>query len=336
MTGPNPSTPARGGLGLWARRILPYVLAAGIVWFLVDKVGVAEIAQAMRGVDLHLIVVATVFSCVANTVFGADKWRRVVNRMGARVSFVESLFIRLGAGPIRFAVPGKFGELIKPIYLQKHHGLPFVQGTSSLVLDKMFNFWGVMFFLFLGIPFFSHDVPQIAIALPVLSVVGPVALWRFRRALYRVAQRVHGKLHKFMTDLLSAFEVIPPQSQAFLMAYSVVFQATELITFFLVCRAVGIAPPVPFHDCMVFVPLVIIVSQIPTWSGIGVREFAVTALLLRSGYGSEAQALCAGLLLSMVEYIFPAAIGIPALPAFLKSLGSTKVSELDAGQGAAR
>lgn len=336
MTGPNPSTPARGGLGLWARRILPYVLAAGIVWFLVDKVGVAEIAQAMRGVDLHLIVVATVFSCVANTVFGADKWRRVVNSMGARVSFSESMFIRLGAGPIRFAVPGKFGELIKPVYLQRHHHLPFVQGTSSLVLDKMFNFWGVMFFLFLGIPFFGHDVPKVAILLPVLSVVGPVALWRCRALVYRVAARVHGRLHRFVTDLLSAFEVIPPRSQAFLMAYSVVFQATELITFFIVCRAVGIAPSVPFHHCMVFVPLVIIVSQIPTWSGIGVREFAVTGLLLRYGYGSEAQALCAGLLLSVVEYIIPAAIGIPALPAFLRSLGYTKASRPDAGGEASR
>ena len=314
----------RSSVLLWLRRVASYAVAVGIIWLLVHRVGVEKIGEAMRSADVGLLAAAAVISCVANTVFGADKWRRVVNHMGCRVSFWESIFIRLGAGPLRFIVPGKFGELIKPVYLQKHHGLPFVRGASGLVLDKMFNFWGVLFFLFLGIPFFGRGVPWYAVALPVAFVAGPIAFWWNRGMFYRLANWVHGKLHKLMTDLLSSFEVIAPRDQAFLFAYSILFQATEVVTFYLVCRAVGIQPDVPFHEIMVFVPLVIIVTQVPvSTSGLGVREGAVSWLLLGSGYGTEGQALCAGLLLSVVEYLLPAAIGIPVLPAFFKSLGGS-------------
>lgn len=305
----------------WLRRVLPYVLAVAIVGILVGKVGVGDIVEELSRADVGMIVLATVFSCVTNTVVGADKWRRIVNIMGCAVSFRESLFIRLGGGPIRFSVPAKGGELVKPLYLSKHHGLPFVRGASSLLFDKVLNLWGVLFFLFVGIPFFGVSVPRYAIALPVAFVAGPVALWYWRGTFYRVAGRLHGKLHDLMVELLSAFEIVKPSQLAFLFLYSIVFQATEIITCFLVCLSVGIEPSVPFHKLMVIVPLVIVFSNIPgPISGLGYREAAMLALLSRYAGATSQQAVTAGLLLSATEYILPAAIGIPLLPAFVRSI----------------
>ena len=331
----------------WLRRLAPYFVAGGLLWFLLAKAGLRDVGQAMRSVDVGLVVLATVFSCVANTVFGADKWRRVVNYMGGRLSFREAAFVRLGAGPIRFSAPSKTGELVKPLYLQKQHGFPFVKGTSTLVLDKLFNFWGVLFFLFVGIPFFGDDmtiripIPLTDARLPVpagvltlMFVAGPIVAWRWRGLVYRLADRVHGKLHKLLTDLLSAFEVIGPRHQVFLFVYSIVFQATELITCYIVCRAVGFERTVPFHKIMVFVPLVIIFSNIPAaWSGIGLREMAMVYLLPLYGYGTEEQALTAGLLLSVTEYVIPALIGAPLVPRFLRCLAG-KEAPGDAGVAA--
>jgi len=305
----------------WLRRVLPYVLAVGIVGVLVSKVGVGDIATELRRVDVRMVLLATVLSCVANTFVGADKWRRIVNIMGCAVSFRESLFIRLGAGPIRFSVPAKGGELVKPLYLSRHHGLPFVRGTSSLLLDKVLNFWGVLFFLFAGIPFFGESVPRYAVVFPIAFVAGPVVLWYSRGFLYGIASRLHGKLHKLMVELLSAFEIVSPSQWTFLFVYSVVFQATEIVTCYLACRAVGIDPVVPFHKLMVIVPLVIVFSNIPgPISGLGYREAAMLALLSRYAGATSEQAVTAGLLLSTAEYILPAAIGIPLLPAFVRSI----------------
>ncbi len=328
-----------------ARRAAPYAVAAALLWMLLAKAGLRDVWRAVRAADLRLILLATAFSCLANTVAGADKWRRVVNAMGGQVGFAESIFIRLGAGPIRFAAPSKSGELIKPLYLKAQHDFPFVKGTSSLVLDKVFNFWGVLFFLFVGIPFFgervmvrvplpftSWRVPLHAGLLPVLFVAGPILAWRYRRFAYRLAERVHGKLHRLLTDLLSAFEVIGPGQQAFLLVYSILFQATELVTCYLVCRAVDIQPPVPFHKIMVFVPLIIVFSNIPAaWSGIGLRELAMVTLLPHYGYGAREQALAAGMLLSLTEYVFPAIIGAPLTPAFLRRVTARAGTDEEAG-----
>jgi len=315
--------PPAPALPRWARVALPYAVTIGMVAFILSRIGLRDVAGVMWSADLRFVLAATVFSCLANTVAGADKWRRVVNYMGAKVTFRESLFIRLGAGPIRFVAPSKSGELVKPVYVQRWHGLPFVRGTSSLVLDKVFNFWGVLLFLFVGLPLFGHGVPWYVAGLPALFIIVPVVLWSCRRVFYRLAERIHGKLHTVLSDLLSAFEVIGPKQQAFLLAYSVLFQATEVATCFMICRAVRIDPAVPFHKVMVFVPIVIIFSNIPipTFSGIGLREAAMVTLLPHFGYGTVEQAAAVGLLLSTVEYLIPAAIGVPVLPAFLRALG---------------
>ncbi len=342
--------PKRAGVPSWLRRAAPYGVAAGLLWFLLAKTGLRDVAHVLGTVDMRLVALATLFSCLANTILGADKWRRVVNYMGSDLSFGESVFVRLGAGPIRFSAPSKSGELVKPLYLQKQHGFPFVKGASSLVLDKLFNFWGVLFFLFLGIPFFGEDVfirvplpftdarlPVHAGLFPLAFVVGPIVAWKCRGLVYALAKRVHGKLHKLLTDLLSAFELIGPWRQVFLFVYSVVFQATELITCYIVCRAVGFDPVVPFHKIMVFVPLVIIFSNIPAaWSGIGLREMAMVYLLPRYGFGTPEQALTAGLLLSATEYVFPAIIGAPLVPKFLRCLAEKQPVGEGAGWRAQR
>ena len=75
----------------------------------------------------------------------------------------------------------------------------------------------------------------------------------------------------------------------------------------------------PTSAIFLFIPLVILIGNIPiTISGLGTREATVVILLLN--YSSSAKLLSFALMLSFVEYVLLALVGLIFLKDFLDSL----------------
>jgi len=303
------------------RLLVILAITVAVFWLVFRKVNAGKTLDALMGSDPGLVALAILVSLVANTLIGADKWRRILHGMGCWLSFREALFIRLGCAPIRFTFPAKSGELFKAIYVQQNQGLPFLRGASSLVVDKLLNMWGMLFFLFVGIPFLGEKVPMSAVVLPVLFVVLPMLLWMLRRHVYAVLGKLHGRVRSLAEQLLSAFEEMSTARKIGLFAYSVLFQVSELVTSYILAYAVGIEPSVEFRHMFIIVPIVVVLASAP-WaiSGIGVREPSIAGLFYFYGYGPLEKSMAVGILVSAVEYVCPILVGLPFMPLFLKKI----------------
>jgi len=306
------------------RLILAAAGTAVIMVWIFARIGTREIFSALHGVDVRYVLMALAVSYTANTLIGADKFRKILDGLGCHISLREALFIRLGGAPVRFSFPAKSGELFKALYLRSCHQMPFLRGASALVVDKVLNMWGMLLFLFVGLPFFHETLPRGSVVFPVLFVALPILLWHFRKPLYELMGRAHPKVRHLAEQLLSAFEEMSGPRKVGVFAYSVLFQASELLTCYLLCRAAHVEPQVEFRVMLILVPLVVLISSLPalTISGIGLREASIVGILALYGYGPQENAAAAGILLSAVEYIAPMLLGVPFLPLFLKRIQS--------------
>jgi hypothetical protein len=101
-----------------------------------------------------------------------------------------------------------------------------------------------------------------------------------------------------------------------LLAYSVFFQFSELITAYILFKAVGLS--IPAYIIFIYIPVVVLLSNIPlTIAGLGTREAAI--IFLFSKYGSQELLLTSAILISFIEHILPTAIGLIFLSPFIKN-----------------
>ncbi len=169
-----------------------------------DRVG-AEFQRAHWGILLATFA----FSAIWHIVLGADKWWRILRGQGAAVSWGEVFRVRLGSDPIRFALPLKSGELVNAFYFGRDPALGFSRAAGSIAFDKALNFFGTIFWLYVGIAAMARMPTAGQLALHTAVGVGVlVLLWvrPVRRLAATIAAAVHPKLGRLASGVLSAFE----------------------------------------------------------------------------------------------------------------------------------
>jgi len=277
-----------------------------------------ELMQASWG-----ILAATFAASAGWHVFvGADKWWRILRSLGARVPFGEVLRVRLGSDPIRFVMPFKSGEIVGALYFGRWRHFGFGRAAGSIVFDKSLNFFGTLFWLYVGIAamaslpatgyLFLHTA--VGAAILVLVYVRPV-----RRAAALTAAAIHPKLGRFADGVLSAFEEFSPLKKLGFLLYGIVFQLRPLF----VCALLFIA----FHpdrlpslqEFLTYGSIVVLMSNVPlTVAGIGPRE--TTLALLFSEFAGQATLFSVGILMSLSIHVIPAILGIPLMIPLVRSL----------------
>ncbi|MFQ5810145.1 MAG: lysylphosphatidylglycerol synthase domain-containing protein, partial [Armatimonadota bacterium] len=159
-----------------------------------------------------------------------------------------------------------------------------------------------------------------ALVVSAICLVGLVVAYAFRRPLYAVVARVNLKLANVIRDLASCFHEIAPGRQAGLLIYAAAAQVGELTMGYLIFRAVGV--PTPLGVVFVGLALMVVVSNIPVaLSGFGLRE--LTVVYLFEHYGTAAELLAVGVLISAVAYVLPMVIGLPLLGPLVRACMSS-------------
>ena len=94
-----------------------------------------------------------------------------------------------------------------------------------------------------------------------------------------------------------------------LLLYSLLIQSGKLLTFYLIISSFGLAlPPLIYF---VILPFSILISTIPiTFLGIGIREGSLIKLIPVYSSIAGAAVLGPALIFSLVEYLFPAVLGL--------------------------
>jgi len=301
----------------WIRTVIAVTISLLLLFLLFYKIDACKVFSIICTSNLKLILLAAAISLSVNIFLGVIKWRRILAALGCSLPFKEALAVYSGCLPLRVVFPMKSNELFKAFYLQRQKGFPFLRGFSSIILDKTLNLLVILCIFLIGLSLVEVKFPKV---LPIVASLVLIALLfstPLRSMVIRLARAIHPRLHRFTEQLLSGFADISTKEKIILTGYSVIFQFSEFINTYILLRAVGVW--VPFAMVLVFIPLIVIINNLPiTMLGLGTREALIIFLFAK--YGQSTSLLSASLLVSFIEYILPVLFGIFFIKSFLPVL----------------
>ncbi len=300
--------------------IVAAVGSAGVIFFLLKKLDLAQVRAAFYGIDINYVVIMLAVSLFGNVIIEADKYRRIVRTLGCNLTLRSAVFIRLGSAPAKFILPGKVGEALKIFYLKTQRGLPLSSGLSTIMFDKYANLTGAAILTIIPAVFYEPLRPY-RIPIILIPLIMVTALGASQRLLFLKDRFSNSKLKTKIMNLLGTFSIPPKKVKFALLAYAIFFEMTEFVNTYLVSQALGLN--IPIQAIVVRVPLLIIAGSLPfTVSGLGAREAAF--ILLFREFGEKEILFSAGLLISVIEYALVAILGTAFQPFFLKNAFANK------------
>jgi uncharacterized membrane protein YbhN (UPF0104 family) len=263
-------------------------------------------------IKIGYLLPALFFTFALNIFLGAYKWRLVMALSDIRMSYREVLRIWLGLLGMTFFMPFQSGHILYALALKKAKNLGYVESFESAGYDKYLSLVGTFGLIAVGQFFLAPEHPLArpwilygALAVLVFYLFDSLALRAlstidFIRERSRLIKRDCG-----------------PAKKLYLLLVAMVYQSSDVITFYLACRCLGISFE-SFSPVAAF-PVILLLTYIPvTFSGIGARE-GLLALLLAGSLAYD-QAIAVGLIIDFVEYVSPAVIGLIFLPPLIKKL----------------
>lgn len=241
------------------------------------------------------------------------RWNLLMRELGMQpppLSFSMALYtIGLYAGGL---TPGQSGDFIKGWYLRER-GLPLASSLFSIVLDRLFDFLVMALLALLGLLIFLDDLPQGAgtatIAFAVVMVTLTPALMARRPREWTIGlflPILPGRLRDLairLRDQFAPLDLRPAPAILLLVATSLSASFT-MIRVYLLYVALSLTD-IPLLAVVGSTALIAILQALPiSFSGVGVRDAILIALLARYGHAPEiAISLSALFLLINIEHI---------------------------------
>jgi uncharacterized membrane protein YbhN (UPF0104 family) len=210
-------------------------------------------------------------------------------------------------------MPIQTGEAVTAFALARRKKGPLALYIGTIAYGKYVNLIATITILLVGIAA-SPDTPlpkmdAVIATFVVIMILGiSLELQTIRQLFFRIANGFGEKFGQMIRELFAVFADYSLLQKFILVAYSFVFQLSEVLVCFILFRHMGIE--ISFASLMAICGLVILVSSLPvTIAGAGTRE--ALCLLLLAAYTDQATAVAAGLLYTFIEYIWPMIIGLP-------------------------
>ena len=306
--------------------LLSLLLTAFLLWAVMREVDLRQTWRCLDRARPLPLLAALAVSCAANCSLAAEKWRFIIRRLGLALPAGEAFMLKMSSGLIKSVLPFRSGEASRVVYLKRAYGFSLTASGFSLVVEL-----GANLLVFAGlIPFFGlllganpgGCLPPLALGL----ALGGLALFlaahtRLRGSIVRGANRIPWlRLKAAVFSALAAPGRFSRKDWAKVLGYSLLIQSGKFATFYLINRSLGIDLSAPSY--LVVLPLSVLVSTVPlTFLGMGVREYSLVALIPLYDPAVPASLLLgAALLFSLVEYVFPALLGIFWLKPFFEGL----------------
>lgn len=306
MSPPSPDPPSASPK--WARRLAGWALVIGCAVLLRERVQPAQVARSLGAADPALLAAGALLATLGDALANSQKYRRLLELLGGRMSLGEAVVLRLGSLPARNLLPLKSGEVLRIVYLQRVHGIPLARGALLTVLASALEGMAILAFWLLSL---APAHPATA-ALVVLAVAACAALLgRYGEALLRSPRLPLASLRAEGLRLWrSASLPWIARRLASASLYSVLYVVVVFFTHALVFRAFGLALPASAL-LRAIPPMLLLTGLHLTPLGLGAREGSAVVLL--APYGSPAQRLAAALALGFVLHGLSLVVGLLAM-----------------------
>lgn len=297
---------------LW---VISVAVTGILLFFIFRKIEPGAVLHHLEAARPIPLIPALAVSFITNCLLATFKWRFIVSRLGLTLTFREAFLIKMGSNPLKSLLPFRSGEASRVIYLKRRYNFPAAHGTASILIELFLNILIFLLLIVAGGLIFRISLDGflyiIAGGLGSVILIGLIASrttprrW-VRDLLYKIPNpRLRGGLETFFTlhRFFSFCQI------GLLLLYSLFIQFGKLLTFYFITGSFGITlPPVAYF---VILPFSILISTIPvTFLGIGLREGSLIELIPRYSLLPASAVLGPALIFSVVEYLFPAALGL--------------------------
>ncbi|MDP8234838.1 MAG: lysylphosphatidylglycerol synthase transmembrane domain-containing protein [Candidatus Erginobacter occultus] len=297
---------------LW---IISLAMTAALLVLIFRKIDPARVLASLEDARIIPLLSALAVSFLTNCLLAAIKWRRILAPLGLKISIREAFLVKMGSAPWKSLLPFRSGETSRVIYLKRRHHFSAARATGSILLELVLNIFVFLLFIVAGGAACAGSPPRVLTATALVLAAGGAVFLAAGRAgprrwvrwgLDRIpSPRFRGGLETLLTfhRYFPRREILPP------LFYSLVIQAGKLLSFFLIATAFRLTfSPVIY---LVILPFSILVSTIPiTFLGIGLREGSLVELVPLYSSLPAAAILGPALIFSLVEYLFPALLGL--------------------------
>ncbi len=264
---------------------LAVAVASGLVLFADTR----SLGSALSGFDWKLIVPILLLTSV-NYALRWVKWHVYLRVVGVpRMSRIDSLLTFL-AGFSMSLTPGKVGEIIKAVHVNRLTGSPVSRVAAVIAAERITDGLAMLGLAAVGITQFSYGRPLIALA--AVASIGGIALLRRPTLLHALTRRlagvpvigslVAGVVHHIEGFLDASNALYAPKLVGGAVALGLVSWFCECVALLLVLIGIGIEPS--WHLLLISTFTLSVSSVFGALSmlpgGLGVAEASVAAMLL--------------------------------------------------------
>ena len=293
----------RRGVVFLARRVLPWIVALGILSVLLRRAGGPALRDAVREANLGLLIGATIVCTIGMFLLYALSLSRVVSWFNCPTSAREIAPVKAAAYLINI-INYNAGSGAIALWLARHKGIPFFESAASVLFINVVDALVLVGFMAVAWPALE---PPIASA--VAAIVGVTALvfaatllyWR-QGANFLVLGRVRG------WPIFKSFREARLSHYARLAAIRAPFDLLFILNHWFGLIAFGI--DVPVIQVLAFIPVISFIGIVPiTVAGLGTVQAATVFLFLP--YAPEARILAFSLVLTVALNGIRALLGVP-------------------------
>lgn len=262
------------------KTIAKIAVSAALLWLVFRGVDTEELGAQLLSVAPAAMAVALAALVVLAAV-QAVRWSAVVRAIGDAYAFgpaLKAVFVGLFFNQ---ALPSSIGGDAMRMWRARQDGLPLMAAVNSVLLDRLVALGALLLIVAVGAPylFTLHDGTEVRAVLVMIVVAGFAGL-----ALLMVLDRMPAGLLRFRVFAAAArlsadarAVLLAPRHAVPVIVLSVLIHLGAALAVLAIARGLDIE--VGWVDCMLLVPLVLLVSVLPiSIAGWGLREGAMVTL----------------------------------------------------------
>jgi uncharacterized protein (TIRG00374 family) len=298
------------------KRLVPGLVLGFIVLIGLALMGdLREVSQSLLRFRWEYFLVAIGFTLV-NYALRFVKWHFYLGQIGIRnLSWRQSLRLFVAGFPLA-VTPGKIGEALKGVWLNRMCKIPIGRGVSVVLAERISDGLAVMILSTLGVIAYPRFWPAflailgILVLIIILSQIRPVALWLLGigEKLPLVNRLAHG-MREFYEG---SFALFRPGAVLLAVLLGAISWLGEGVGFYYILLGLGATPSIQLLASAVFVlafsTAVGAASALP--GGLGAAEISIAGMLALVLWDSPAIATSATLLIRLATLWFGVALGL--------------------------
>ncbi|MCX6213633.1 lysylphosphatidylglycerol synthase transmembrane domain-containing protein [Spirosoma sp.] len=281
------------------RQVVPIFLAAGLLWYVLNDVPLAQIGSQFKKADYGLLGLVGLLIGLFY-ILRAARWQLTLQAIGYKPSLFRATVALLAGSLASMIVPGA-GELTRCGTLQQTDGIPVSQGIGSVVAERIIDLLMLVLVLLLTVilefgrakAYFAN----LTLALPgmlllvvglILVLLATVIIWQVRR---RSTAQSHPLILKF-ADLVSGFgrgfmAIRQLPKPGLFVSITLLIQVFAWLTTYVLLLATDSTQQLPLTAALTILAVSSLGGlAVPTQGGIGTYHFLVSRALVLYGFST--------------------------------------------------